>query len=190
MAAMKEFALNGFEKASTNRIINEAEISKGSLFAYFNSKKELYLFLLEYTVEIIEKIYQEVDMNETDLFNRIRDTGLAKLKIYRQYPHVFLFLKAVANEDAQEVKSRIDQTGQTQIRGGFGKIYENIDLTKFRDDIDIQKTMDIINWTMLNFAEQQMNNINSIEDYNMEQFAEWDDYADIMRRCFYKNMEV
>lgn len=189
VAAMKEFARNGFEKASTNEIIQEARISKGSLFVYFHSKKELYLFLLEYVAGVIARIYDEVDMNETDLFNRLRDIGLAKLKIYRKYPYAFLFLKAVANEDATEVKTEIDHTGQSLIGEGFGKIYDHIDLTKFRDDIDIRKTINIINWVMLNFAEQQMNDIDSIEDYNMEQFAEWDNYAAIMKRCFYKKTE-
>ncbi|MGI6412409.1 MAG: FtsX-like permease family protein [Syntrophomonadaceae bacterium] len=37
-AALKEFARSGYERASTNVIIKEAEISKGSLFNYFNSK--------------------------------------------------------------------------------------------------------------------------------------------------------
>lgn len=47
-AALNEFARNGYGKASTNEIIKEAGISKGSLFNYFNNKKELYLFLLGY----------------------------------------------------------------------------------------------------------------------------------------------
>ena len=40
-AALKEFAKNGYDKASTNDIVKEAEISKGSLFNYFNSKNEI-----------------------------------------------------------------------------------------------------------------------------------------------------
>jgi len=67
-AALKEFARNGYEKASTNVIAKEAEISKGSLFNYFSSKKELYLFLFDCVTEIINKIYDEVDLNETDFF--------------------------------------------------------------------------------------------------------------------------
>ncbi|MDD3656837.1 MAG: TetR/AcrR family transcriptional regulator, partial [Atribacterota bacterium] len=39
-AALKEFARNGYGKASTNEIIKQAGISKGSLFNYFNNKKE------------------------------------------------------------------------------------------------------------------------------------------------------
>ena len=36
-----EFAQSGFEKASTNEIVKRSNISKGSLFNYFNSKKDL-----------------------------------------------------------------------------------------------------------------------------------------------------
>lgn len=77
-AALKEFARNGYEKASTNEIVKESDISKGSLFNYFNSKKELYLFLLDYVAEMIEKIYAEVDWNETDFFERMRQMGLVR----------------------------------------------------------------------------------------------------------------
>lgn len=45
--AIKELVRNGFEKASTNEIVKRANISKGSLFNYFNSKKDLYLYLIE-----------------------------------------------------------------------------------------------------------------------------------------------
>lgn len=80
-AALKEFARNGYGKASTNEIIKEAEIAKGSLFSYFNNKKELYLFLLDYVAEMIEKIYAEVDWNETEFFERMRQLGLVKFEI-------------------------------------------------------------------------------------------------------------
>ena len=40
-AAIKEFARFGYENSSTNRIVKECDISKGSLFKYFESKEEL-----------------------------------------------------------------------------------------------------------------------------------------------------
>ncbi|TCL54745.1 TetR family transcriptional regulator [Hydrogenispora ethanolica] len=188
-AALKEFARNGYEKASTNEIIKEAEISKGSLFNYFNSKKELYLFLLEYVVEVIDKIYDEVDWNETDLFRRMREIGFIKLKIMKKFPQAFNFLKTVAHEDAAEVKSESDKIGKYLIETGLERGYQNIDWTKFRDDIDLQKTINIINWTILSFAEQQRDKVNSFADISMEELREWDDYFDIMKRCFYKKEE-
>jgi len=188
-AALKEFARNGYEKASTNEIIKEAEISKGSLFNYFNSKKKLYLFLLDYVVEVIDKIYDEVDWNETELFKRMKEIGLVKLKIMKKYPQAFDFLKSAGQEEAADVKPEVDKTGKYLVESGLGKGYKNIDFTKFRDDIDIQKTMNIISWTILSFAEQQRDKINSFEDIGMEALEEWDDYFDIMKRCFYRKEE-
>jgi len=185
-AALKEFSGNGYEKASTNEIIREANISKGSLFNYFNSKKQLYLFLLDYVVEVIDKIYDEVDWNETDIFKRMEKIGLVKFKIMKKFPQAFDFLKTTSHEDAVEVKSEIDKMGKHLIKSGSEMGYKNIDLTKFRDDIDIEKTMNIISWTILSFAEQQRDKVNSFEEINMDLLREWDDYFDIMKRCFYK----
>jgi TetR/AcrR family transcriptional regulator len=188
-AAFKEFARNGYEKASTNEIIQAAKISKGSLFKYFNSKKDLYLFLLDYVIEIVDAIYAEMDWNETDIFARFRKMGLIKFKIMKRLPQAFDFLKTIAHEDAIEVKSEIDKMSKYFIENGFARIYKDIDLTKFRDDIDLDKTLNIINWTILSFAEQQRNKLNSFEDITIEQLKEWDGYFAIMKCCFYKKEE-
>ena len=42
-AAFDEFATHGFRAASLNRIIDAAEISKGSMYYYFDDKAELYV---------------------------------------------------------------------------------------------------------------------------------------------------
>ena len=47
-AALKEFVLRGFDKASTNVIAKEAGISKPLMFHYVNNKQELFLFVYDY----------------------------------------------------------------------------------------------------------------------------------------------
>lgn len=101
-AAIDEFFRNGYEKASTNEIVNKANISKGSLFKYFKSKKELYLFMHEHVMTIIDRIYDEMDWNETDLFRRLRLLGSIKLNLTK-FPHAFDFLFASVQEEADEV---------------------------------------------------------------------------------------
>ncbi|HHT76935.1 MAG TPA: helix-turn-helix transcriptional regulator, partial [Clostridiaceae bacterium] len=49
-AALEVFSREGYLRANTNEIAALAEISKGLLFHYFGSKKNLYLFLLDETV--------------------------------------------------------------------------------------------------------------------------------------------
>ena len=185
-AALKEFARNGYDKASTNEIVKEAEISKGSLFNYFNNKKELYLFLLDYVANIIEQIYAEVDWNEPDFFERIRQLGLIKFKVYKKFPHAFNFLKALTHEDASEVKPAINKLKKDIVTSGLELGYQNIDWTKFRDDFNREKMINIINWTMLSFSEENLSKLDSIDDVGMEVLSESDEYFEILKRCFYK----
>ena len=188
-AALKEFARNGYDKASTNEIVKEAEISKGSLFNYFNNKKDLFLFLLNHVAKVIEQIYSEVDWNEPDFFERMRQLGLVKFKIYKKFPYAFNFLKALAHEDAAEVKTAISKVKKTLVSTGLERGYQNIDWTKFREDFNREKVINIINWTMLSFAEENMNKLDSIDDVGMEVLSESDEYFDILKRCFYKKGE-
>jgi TetR/AcrR family transcriptional regulator len=188
-AALKEFAKNGYDKASTNEIVKESGISKGSLFNYFISKKELYLFLLDYVVKVIEQMYDEVDWSETDFFKRMRQFGLVKFKTYKKFPHVFDFINAVTNEDAAEVRPEIKSISKDLISSGLERAYENIDFTRFRDDIDIKKSIDIINCAILGLAEQKRNRVSSFADVGIEVLDEFDEYFKILERCFYKEGE-
>ncbi len=188
-AALKEFARNGYSKASTNDIVKEAGISKGSLFNYFNSKRELYLFLLDCVVKIIEQIYAEVDWMEPDFFTRMRQLGEVKYKIYKKYPHAFNFIKTAAREDAAEVKPEINRIGKAIIAEGLERGYQNIDWSKFREDIDRERMIKIINWTMLGFAEEERDKVKSFEEVGTEVLKEADEYFSILRRCFYKKEE-
>ncbi len=51
-AAFEVFGNNEYKRASTDLIAARAGISKGLLFYYFKSKKELYLYLLSYAIGV------------------------------------------------------------------------------------------------------------------------------------------
>src|SRR5699024_5323173 len=79
------------------------------LFNYFNSKKDLYVYLVEHCVQVIEWFFGQIDVSETDLFKRIEDIGLQKMHIHQTYPQVFDFLAASIQEESPEVKDIIKQ---------------------------------------------------------------------------------
>ncbi|UJW58544.1 TetR/AcrR family transcriptional regulator [Bacillus sp. A116_S68] len=185
-AAINEFVKNGYDKASTNDIVRGAEISKGSLFNYFNNKKDLYLFLLEYATGIVDDIYQEIDFNETDIFKRIGQIGRVKLNIQRKFPQVFNFWFSVVNEQSAEVKAEIEEKQDNILKEGFERIYENIDYSKFRQGLDIEKAINILNWTMVGFSEKLKNDISSIEEVSDEALKEWDSYSELLKHSFYR----
>lgn len=188
-AAIKEFVQNGFDKASTNEIVKAANISKGSLFNYFNSKKDLYVYLIEYGIQVIENLFEQIDLSETDLFKRIENIGLQKLKIHKKFPHVFDFLAASMQEESVEVRDVIKDEVNPVYDRGTEIIYKHIDHSKFRDEIDIEKAIEIVNWTMFGFGEKAIHQINNFEDigkFGEQYLREWESYAEILKYSFYK----
>ena len=188
-AAIKEFVKRGFEKASTNEIVKEARISKGSLFNYFHSKKDLYIYLIEYGVQVIEDFYEQIDLSETDLFKRIENIGLQKLYIHKKFPHVFDFLAAAIQEESAEVKDMIKEKVDPVYDRGTELIYKHIDYSKFREGIEIEKAIEILNWTMFGFSEKGLHQINTFEDlheFGEKYLEEWKGYTEILKYSFYK----
>lgn len=188
-AAIKEFVQNGFDKASTNEIVKAANISKGSLFNYFNSKKNLYIYLIDYSIEIIEKLYEKIDFTETDLFKRIENIGLQKLHIHKKYPYVFDFLASSIKEESIEIKDVIKNKVDSVYKQGTILIYKDIDYSKFRDDIDTDKAIEILNWTMFGYGDKAIHQLNTFKDmteFGEQYLKEWKGYTDILKRCFYK----
>jgi len=85
--AIEEFVKNGYDKASTDIITSRAGISKGILFHYFKSKKNLYLYVVTYALKlIIEKTMEALKgVSSPDFFARVKEIYLLKHKITGPY---------------------------------------------------------------------------------------------------------
>ena len=188
-AAIKEFVRNGFEKASTNEIVKRANISKGSLFNYFNSKKDLYLYLIEYSSKAIVNLNEEIDLSETDLFKRIERVALQKFYVQQKYPQAFEFLASTKQEESVEVKDIIKQRLNPIYNQAINKLYKDIDYSKFREGVDIQKAIEILNWTMFGVGEKGLKELFTFDDigrFGEKYLEEWNVYAELLKYSFYK----
>lgn len=85
--AMKEFEEFGYEGASTNRLVKTLGISKGSLFKYFETKLDLYTYLIDYTIELLK-----LHMNTLEL-----STTAPKVKLIEYCIHEFDFIASNPN---------------------------------------------------------------------------------------------
>ena len=91
--ALKIFALNGYQKASTDDIVKEAGISKGLLFHYFGSKAGLYIFVYEYSARYMAmELQRAISLRERDLFLLFVQIEAAKNVLLRNYPYMQKFL--------------------------------------------------------------------------------------------------
>ena len=82
-AALVEFAEKGYRKASTNTIVREAEVSKGLLFHYYISKKELYITIYQNIIDIFNReLFEGVNFADRDVFNRLSASTVQKIYSY------------------------------------------------------------------------------------------------------------
>lgn len=189
-AAMKEFAVKGYDHASTNKIVEGAEIAKGLLFHYFKSKKQLFLYLYDYGIElVVNEIAPKVDMNEKDFFNRLMKAQMAKLELIRKYPDIMDFLKAAYLEESVEVRLELSGRNQDIMLSNFRKAFEDIDTSVFRADLDIGLVINTVAWAYEGFANTYMVRIKNASvdslDYDA-MIAEAKAYSEFLKKCFYK----
>lgn len=189
-AAMKEFSQKGFEKASTNEIIKEAGISKGLLFHYFTNKKTLFLFLYDYSIDkAMNEFYKKIDIKEIDVFIRLQNMVLVKLDLLKKYPELFSFITSAYFEESLEVKNDLNLKSKEAISGAYNNLFTDIETNKFREDIDLKKTLNIITWSLNGLSSEiqkkaKLFNNNEI-DYE-KAIVEMNFYIDILKKGFYK----
>lgn len=190
-SALEEFSENSFEKASTNNIVKNADISKGLLYHYFSSKQVLYDYIESFAIEtVVQSISDNIDWHQSDFFERARQIVKIKMEVTYRYPHIYDFLlSSYQKATIEKLKKHAEEASQ----GLYEKIYShNIDYTKFKDDIDIKRTLAIIGWTFEKYAET------IIQDYNRngksladdDVWLESDQYIDVLKKAFYKEEYV
>ncbi|MTK13409.1 MAG: TetR/AcrR family transcriptional regulator [Clostridiaceae bacterium] len=188
--AMRKFAKNGYKKTTTDEIISEAEISKGLLFHYFGTKKDLYTFLFEYaSTTIMQDFYAQIDMKERDVLKRLRKMFLLKLELTNKYPAIFDFVSSAYFEKDPIVSEKINKYSTEMFFDAQKEILKDIDLSLFKENNDIQKVIDIIIYTLRGYSEAQASQGKLIEDYNKEHeryIREIDEYITVLRTAFYK----
>lgn len=145
-ACLEEFAENGYEKASTNAIVNRAGISKGLLFHYFGNKKNIYLYLLDITIKHFMNRFYELDTEPSnDIFEKMIQSGMVKVKIAFEAPLMYKLIMEAFVDTPKGMEDEIAARYQKIYAQTMPNFFENIDYSKFREDIDKMKAIEFIN---------------------------------------------
>ncbi len=188
-AAMAEF-INGYEKASTDAIVKAAGVSKGLLFHYFGSKKELFLYAYEYAMQaVVKEFYDLINFNNRDVLARMKQILLLKLDLMHKHPMIFDFIVRASIPDHAEITENI-RAFQNKLENDLSpRVFYDIDRSLFREDINIDAAIQVIIYTMRSYAISEANPNKSTVDY----YADYDRYLQdleryigLFRTSFYK----
>jgi len=188
-AAFREFADFGYGKASTDRIAAEAGIGKGTLFFYFNSKKELYRDLIEIGMEVLQKKYVSGITDEGDYLERYQQASMVKLRAYHERPHMLEFLGRIYLEQddalfSEEIKKKLND-----MREKFLSAYiVDTGQTRFRADIPRERILTMIRWLMEGYERELMAVFRGRALTKIDIDPYWDEYTAflaLLKKIFY-----
>lgn len=143
--ALEHFANYGYERTSTNRLIQQAGISKGMIFHYFASKKQLYAAVLDSCLQrVVLFMARETPAPSSDLFERVISNSYAKVKFYVREPLTYrLLIDAFTGPVPEEVRDVIDERRQ-QIAQYTSVRFEGIDTSKLRSTVVPAQAFDLV----------------------------------------------
>jgi len=195
-AAMNEF-LSGYKNASTDNIVKKAGISKGLLFHYFGTKEQLYNFLIDYSISIMQREYFDlINILQPDILESVWQLSLLKQDLSAQYPAIFDFMTcafvdaSTKNESTAANLARFNAI-QADI---MAKVYAHADTSLFREDINPKTAIEIITWTLHGYAQSKVNiattpgeSIGTTARENFGEFLEeFQLILNTLRKCIYK----
>lgn len=184
-AALTAFGSNGYKKASIADIAEQAGISKSMVMYYFGSKKNLYLYLVEFSGKIIVgEMEKHLNKDVTDFFDRLKMLTDMKIAVLKEHPSMLSFFTNMFYETDPEVAGAITELldGSEDIRGKW--IFEGIDISKFKEGVDPKLLEKFIIWAGVGCI-NDMQKSTSLDELD-RLVCEFYKCFDMMKTHFYK----
>lgn len=191
-SCLKEFARHGYEQASTNAIVMQADIPKGTLFYFFGSKKHLYLYLVDYAVRrYVEQVSLSSEEIPSDLFERLLARGRLRMQFAVQEPLLYQFFFNAFLHTPAEIQSEIAHRFVEYAAASRKLMFEGLDRSKFRDGVNIEQAIDLTNLVLEGFFSRHAGQLSQGTPEQALAFVEQlsdqvQEYFDLLKRGLYR----
>ena len=183
-AALIEFGERGYENASLNNILKEADIGKGTFYYHYRNKEDLYMQLIDIIVEeklaFISNEMKTIEGNE-DIFTKLKIMIKIGMKFAHRNPLVNTFSQSFIKESGTQdhnkrmekyYKQRESFLEELSKKYGFEStdyvgdlIQEAYRKKELREDLPRNFVYKIINYLLFNL--QSIINTDNLEEYEM-----------------------
>ncbi|MCL6515306.1 TetR/AcrR family transcriptional regulator [Alicyclobacillus sp.] len=191
-AGLREFAQYGYDGASTNRIVEEAGISKGVLFKYFADKENFFLYIVERALQTYTAAFPTRDVLSYDSpFAWMKDITLRKIRFSQERPLTYQLLMRIAKEPAHPVYAKAMESIAQTSEQYLAQVAAWLPNDGLRDGLTWQQVFALVNWIAQGMVDQYVTRLPEAVDDDFETafeqiHADLDLYLDIIRRGVYK----
>lgn len=105
-SAAREFAMHGFDGASLNRILEQAQLSKGAAYYYFDDKADLFATtVLHYAGDLIGSLSEmAAGLTAANFWSTFADQYAAQFEYFADKPWAFGAIKAAGRLSQRELE--------------------------------------------------------------------------------------
>ena len=154
--AIEEFAANGYAGTSINSIVSRLDIAKGSIYQYFDNKKDFYLYLVKFVKESYMEHRAEFvgNLEKQPVMDILHKTMLSFRDFRENFPiRVSFYFTMVGDTSIPFVEEISRIMTEPSLKYMRGIIDSAIKRGELREDIDID--MLVFDLVMLITAFQQ-----------------------------------
>ncbi|MDX9800508.1 MAG: TetR/AcrR family transcriptional regulator [Spirochaetia bacterium] len=187
-ACIEEFSENGYEKSTTDNIVGKAGISKGGLYEYTESKKDLYIYIVTHTYEkLYNYLRQKAERMESqlpsDILDRFRIVSEFAIDFYIDYPeYVKMIVKTYKIHDV-EIEKEVRDIFNSQ----FMTIFGNIDGSSLR--YDKGRIFDLLMWLLLKTRYDflvELDHVNDLDALKQDYITNWAFFLGVLKNGIYR----
>lgn len=147
-SCIHEFGAYDFEKASLDRIVERAGISKGGLYEYISSKEELYLYIVDLSYGLLYKhLHGSLEKDGSnlpkDVLRRFKVVSDNAIEFYLEHPEMVGIIVNTTRILDEKLQAKIGAIYATH----FTSIFDNIPADGLRYPID--QVMDLLKWILI-----------------------------------------
>lgn len=169
--ALKEFLEHDYETASLNQIVIALGISRGSFYRYFDSKEELYRYLIEDTMHIKEEyINLNLNLESNDFFVILRYAMKRHVSFMQEYPLQASFLSRVfQNGNISVQRFLFLYSGEDLLVKGVAEFQKNSDINP---KLEPELVLFVLTNTILHFGNflKSYFRVSDEETFNLEKY--------------------
>ncbi|MBI9104270.1 MAG: TetR/AcrR family transcriptional regulator [Spirochaetales bacterium] len=188
-ACIDEFGEYGYAASSMDGIIKRAGISKGGLYEYVSSKRELFLFTVEYTYsKLYEYLYQRLKMEkeglQADLLERLRHVAELAIDFYIEHPQFIYLIVRTSNLPDEKISSEIEEIFGHHFIALFG------DTDTSRLKYPRKRVLDLAMWLLLKTRLDFLNEIKTEktpDKIKADYMENWEFYLSILDGGIYSS---
>lgn len=147
---IEEFAENGYKNASTNTMVNRLGISKGLLFLYFSSKKNLYLYLVEYLTKVMTQDYLRQFSSKPIVLDIFDNLGEFYKGMLKDKPEYLLFMLDAFLKTPDDLKGEVEESHSKAHTYAFQYLRGG----SFRAGVEVELVVDLVH--MISYRLGQM----------------------------------